>query len=64
MIILEKPNAESLLSVLAQIATARPDVITTPELRNILIDMGLPLEKVEAETSEPRKAKLQPTAGT
>jgi hypothetical protein len=46
----EKPNINAMLPVLAQIATARPDVITTPELRNILIDMGLPLEKVKIES--------------
>jgi hypothetical protein len=45
----EKPDINALLPVLAQIVIARPDVITTPELRNILIDLGLPLEKVEAQ---------------
>jgi hypothetical protein len=46
----EKPDINALLPVLAQIAIARPDVITTPELRNILIDMGLSLEKVETKS--------------
>jgi hypothetical protein len=46
----EKHDVEALLPVSSQIFTTRPDVITTPELRNILIDMGLPLEKTEKET--------------
>ena len=38
-----------MLPVLVQLSTARLDVITTLELRNILIDIGLPLEKVETK---------------
>jgi len=38
-----------MLPVLAQLAKDRPDVISTPELWNILIDMELPLEKVEVK---------------
>ena len=48
----EKPEIEALLPVLAQIATTRPDVISTAEFRDILIDMGLPLEKAEPEQPE------------
>ena len=48
----EKPEVEALLPVLAQIATNRPDVISTKEFRKILVDMGLPLEKAEEETEE------------
>jgi len=46
---------KDLLPVLARIATARPDTITTPELREILTDMGLPLERAK---TEPRTAPI------
>jgi len=48
----EKPDIETLLPVLAQIARDRPDVIPTQEFRKILITMGLPLEKEAEETKE------------
>jgi len=41
----EKPDINALLPVLAQIAKDRPDAISSQEIRNILIKMGLPLEK-------------------
>jgi len=44
----EKPEVEALLPILAQIARDRPDIISAEEFRDILIDMGLPLEKVES----------------
>jgi len=47
----EKPEIEALLPVLAQIARDRPDIISAEEFRDILIDMGLPLE-AKAEPSE------------
>ena len=50
----EKPEIEALLPVLVQIATTRPDVISTAEFRDILIDMGLPLEKAKPEQPERR----------
>jgi len=34
-------------------------VITTPELRNILIDLGLPLEKVEAKKNKVKIALVK-----
>lgn len=40
----EKPDIETMLPVLAQIARDRPDVITTKQFQKILITMGLPLE--------------------
>lgn len=43
----EKPDINALLPVLAQLAKDRPDIITAQEFRDILIDMGLSLEKVE-----------------
>ena len=52
----EKPEIEALLPVLVQIATARPDAISTAEFREILIDMGLPLSKeAKPETVEGAK---------
>jgi hypothetical protein len=45
----EKPEVETLLPVLAQIARDRPDIISAREFRAILIDMGLALEKAEEE---------------
>ena len=45
----EKPDINILLPNLVQIARDRPDAITTQEIRNILIEMGLPLEKAGAE---------------
>jgi len=47
----EKPDINALLPILAQIARDRPNVITTLEFRDILIDMGLPLKKTEPETA-------------
>jgi len=41
--------------VLAQIAKDRPDIIRAEELRNILIDMCLSLEKVETEAEEQKE---------
>jgi hypothetical protein len=41
----EKPDVEALLPMLANIAKDRPDIITAKEIRKILIDMGLALEK-------------------
>ncbi|WGM90152.1 MAG: hypothetical protein NUK63_03290 [Candidatus Bathyarchaeum tardum] len=46
----EKPDIETLLPVLAQIAKDRSDVIPTPEFRKILITMGLPLENKNQNT--------------
>ena len=43
----EKPDINALLPILSQLAKDRPDIITTQEFRDILIDMGLSLEKVE-----------------
>ena len=43
----EKPDINALLPVLAQIAKDRPDTITTEEFREILTDLGLPLQKTE-----------------
>ena len=43
----EKPDINALLPILAQLAKDRPDIITTQEFRDILIDMGLSLEKAE-----------------
>lgn len=45
----EKPEVEALLPMLADIARDRPDIISAKEFRNILIDMGLALEKTEEE---------------
>lgn len=47
----EKPDVESLLPMLANIARDRPDIISSKEFRKILVNMGLPLEAVE-ETNE------------
>ncbi len=41
----EKPDINTLLPTLVQIAKDRPDAISSQEIRKILIDMGLPLEK-------------------
>lgn len=43
----EKPDVETLLPMLANIARDRPDIISAKEFRKILIDMGLALEKAE-----------------
>jgi hypothetical protein len=43
----EKPDINTLLPILAQLAKDRPDIITAQEFRDILIDMGLSLEKGE-----------------
>jgi hypothetical protein len=43
----EKPDINALLPILAQLAKDRPDIIAAQEFRDILIDMGLSLEKVE-----------------
>jgi len=43
----EKPDINALLPILSQLAKDRPDIITTQEFRDVLIDMGLSLGKVE-----------------
>jgi hypothetical protein len=43
----EKPDINALLPILSQLAKDRPDIITTQEFRDVLINMGLSLEKVE-----------------
>jgi hypothetical protein len=43
----EKPDINALLPILSQLAKDRPDIITTQEFRDVLIDIGLSLEKVE-----------------
>jgi hypothetical protein len=43
----EKPDIETLLPVLAQIARDRPDVIHTEQFQKLLITRGLPLEPEE-----------------
>jgi hypothetical protein len=43
----EKPDINALLPILAQLAKDRPDIITAQEFRDILIDMGLSLEKLD-----------------
>ena len=60
----EKPEVEALLPVLAQIATNRPNVISTKEFRKILVDMGLPLEKAEEETEEKKSTTAEATEST
>jgi len=43
----EKPDVESLLPMLANIAKDRPDIISAKSFQKILIDMGLPLQAEE-----------------
>jgi len=43
----EKPDVETLLPLLVNIARDRPDIISAKEFRKILVDMGLALEKTE-----------------
>jgi hypothetical protein len=43
----EKPDVETLLPMLADMARDRPDIISSVEFRDILIDMGLSLKKTE-----------------
>jgi len=45
----EKPDVNGLLPILAKIARDRPDIIAATEFRDILKDMGLPLETAEPE---------------
>jgi hypothetical protein len=53
----KKPDVEALLPMLVDIAKDRPDIISAEEFRNILVDMGLALEKAE----EPKNPKLVTT---
>jgi hypothetical protein len=48
----EKPNAEDLIPMLADIARDRPDIISAKEFRKILIEMGLALDVERALSSE------------
>ena len=52
----EKPDVETLLPMLANIARDRPDIFSAKEFRKILVDMGLALEKAE----EPEETKTEP----
>ena len=49
----EKPDVETLLPMLANIARDRPDIISSKEFRKILVDMGLALEKSEEQSTIP-----------
>jgi hypothetical protein len=49
----EKPDIETLLPMLANIAKDRPDIISTKEFRKILIDMGLALDKSNTHEQSP-----------
>jgi len=51
----EKPDVESLLPMLADIAKDRSDIISAQEFRKILVDMGLALEKtLDPENTKPK----------
>jgi hypothetical protein len=50
----EKPNINALLPILTQLARNRPDVTKSEEFQDILIDMGLPLEKAELKSEGKR----------
>jgi hypothetical protein len=54
----EKPDVEALLPMLVNIARDRPDIISAKEFRNILVDMGLALEKA-VEPKEIKTARTQ-----
>jgi len=43
----EKPDVETLLPMLVNIARDRPDIISAKEFRKILVDMGLALSEPE-----------------